>query len=119
MHSYGTLPSFPLSRASKSNLTISSLLAVIFCFLSTCLGLSIRRSDLVSALSFPTPTSIRAKDEARRKRAAERQRLGLDPGESGGERYEMGNMTGGVERTGVGGDDWEMMRRGGGRGGLY
>ncbi|KAI9635469.1 uncharacterized protein MKK02DRAFT_44159 [Dioszegia hungarica] len=89
--------------------------ALIFCFLSTCLGIPLRRADVLSAFSFPTPASIRAKDEARRRRLAERQRLGMVDGEG----YEMDSMARGVERAGVGGDDWEMMRRSGGRGAMY
>ncbi|WWD22044.1 hypothetical protein CI109_106532 [Kwoniella shandongensis] len=76
--------------------------SIIYCFLSTCLGLQIRRSDLIEAFSFPTPSQIRARDAERRRRA-----------QAQGEGYELDEVDRGV-RYGLGGaEEFEMMRRGG------
>ncbi|WVQ97800.1 hypothetical protein IAU59_004915 [Kwoniella sp. CBS 9459] len=81
--------------------------SIIYCFLSTCLGVQIRRSDIVEAFSFPTPATIRARDAQRRRRVEA----------AGG--YELDDMDRGMgyERMGVGmsssAEEFEMMRRGG------
>ncbi|OCF41163.1 hypothetical protein I317_04993 [Kwoniella heveanensis CBS 569] len=86
------------------------LCSIIYCFLSTCLGVQIRRSDLVEAFSFPTPSSVRARD-------AERQRRRGAAAAGGG--YEMDDMDRGgmlaYERAGMmsSAEEFEMMRRGG------
>jgi hypothetical protein len=80
-----------------------SFSAIIYCFLSTCLGIQIRRSDIWEAISFPSAQSIRERDSARRSRV-------------NGE-YELDNL---YDRAGLGGmgeEEVEMMRRG--RGSLY
>ncbi|WVQ68975.1 uncharacterized protein L199_007186 [Kwoniella botswanensis] len=78
------------------------LASIIYCFLSTCLGIQIRRSDIKEAFSLPTPAKIRARDEERRRRMEQ----------MGG--YEMDDI--GYERVGgmsSGAEEFEMMRRGG------
>ncbi|KAK1926401.1 hypothetical protein DB88DRAFT_538298 [Papiliotrema laurentii] len=78
--------------------------AIIWCFLSTCLGLEIRRSDLWDALK---PTSLAAVRQADRER---RDRINRS------EYHELETMGGtGLDRLsgGMGGDEIEMMRRGG------
>ncbi|WVF70085.1 hypothetical protein IAT40_004872 [Kwoniella sp. CBS 6097] len=79
--------------------------SIIYCFLSTCLGVQIRRSDVVEAFSFPTPASVRARDAERRRRAEA----------AGG--YEMDDVDRGMayERMGMtsSAEEFEMMRRGG------
>ena len=77
--------------------------AVIYCFLSTCLGLEIRRSDVLEAF---TPSAYRAL----RNQNAPNTRGGRVRGE-----YEMDNM-GMYDRVGegkMGSEEVEMMRRGG------
>ncbi|WRT65028.1 uncharacterized protein IL334_001970 [Kwoniella shivajii] len=81
------------------------LASIIYCFLSTCLGVQIRRSDLSEAFSLPTPAKIRARDAERRRRLEA----------SGG--YELDDMDRNMayERVGVssGPEEFEVMRRGG------
>ncbi|RSH90242.1 hypothetical protein EHS25_001576 [Saitozyma podzolica] len=106
------------------------LSAIIYCFLSTCLGLSIRRSDIWEALRPPTLSDIRTRDAARRRRAEEMTRMyGNGNGNAGvsgdynDEGYELDHMGGGggyeydrgmgVGGVGGGAEELEMMRRGG------
>ncbi|WWC87219.1 uncharacterized protein L201_002107 [Kwoniella dendrophila CBS 6074] len=82
------------------------LASIIYCFLSTCLGIQIRRSDLKEAFSIPTPAKIRARDAERRRRMEQ----------AGG--YELDDMDRNLNYERIGGmssnaEEFEMMRRGG------
>lgn len=87
----------------------ASFAAIIYLFLSTCLGLQIRRSDIWEAFSFPSMAQVRERDRIRRQRASR-----------SGE-YELDDMDGigmgmGYDRPvmGMGPEEVELMRRGGG-----
>jgi hypothetical protein len=100
-------------------LTLPSLFALIYCFLSTCLGLHLRRADIWDSLRPPSLSDIRQRDAARRRRAQELSKL-YGPGDGGdgdGEGYEMGEFSSPYERVGMGlgggVEDIDMMRRAG------
>ena len=83
----------------------TSFFAIIYCFLSTCLGIQIRRSDLWEAISLPSLAQVRERDRQRRRAG----------------NYEMDDMDGmgmGVG-LGMGAEQVEMMRRNGPGRGLY
>ncbi|KAL7424359.1 hypothetical protein Q5752_000041 [Cryptotrichosporon argae] len=88
-----------------------TLSALIFCFLSTCLGLPLRRSDLLSAFSSSSPPVRRPRTTAGRAGATH----------GAVQEYELDAMLRSADYgdARLGGDDaeYEMMRRGGpGRG---
>jgi hypothetical protein len=90
-------------------LTIS-FLAIVYCFLSTCLGIQIRRSDVIEAFTPPTMSSVRQRDREQRERLARRELGGeyeLDDMRFDGPGYgRMGAMGGG----GMSGEELEMRR---------
>ncbi|WVR04425.1 hypothetical protein IAU60_001427 [Kwoniella sp. DSM 27419] len=90
------------------------LCSIIYCFLSTCLGVQIRKADLAEAFSLPTPAKIRARDAERRRRAEAMGGYELDDldRDAGGAYGRMGPMASSAE-------GFEMSRRGGPRGGYY
>jgi hypothetical protein len=110
----------PLSPSLTSRLTYSSsFAAIVYCFLSTCLGIELRRSDIWEAVTFPSVEAIRERDRRRRVRAGGgNQEFELD--DIGHRGMGMG-MGMGYDRVGpgMGMEEIEMMRRSGGRGGYY
>ncbi|ORX34365.1 hypothetical protein BD324DRAFT_635578 [Kockovaella imperatae] len=92
--------------------------AVIWCFLSTCLGIKIRRSDIWEAFSLPSMEKIKERDRQRRARAARMHEAGeyeLDTLDGGGIGPGMGPRAG-LSMGGLGtNEDLEFLRRPGSR----
>jgi len=93
---------------SHSKLT-PSFLAIVYCFLSTCLGIQIRRGDIIEAFTPPTIASVRQRDREQRERLARRGEgdYELDDMRFDGPGYgRMGAMGGG----GMSGEELELRR---------
>lgn len=78
-----------------------SFLAIVYCFLSTCLGIQIRRSDIYEAFTPPTLASVRQRDRE------QRERLARNAGTGAGE-YELDDI-GGFGGGGMGGSGYGRM----------
>lgn len=78
-----------------------SFLAIVYCFLSTCLGVQIRRSDILEAFTPPTLSSVRQRDRE------QRERLARHAGAGAGE-YELDDI-GGFGGGGIGGSSYGRM----------
>ena len=86
-----------------------SFLAIVYCFLSTCLGIQIRRGDIIEAFTPPTLSSVRQRDREQRERLARRGEgeYELDDMRFDGPGYgRMGAMGGG----GMSGEELELRR---------
>jgi hypothetical protein len=99
------------SSAARRTKLIPSFLAIGYCFLSTCLGVQIRRSDIIEAFTPPTIASVQKRDREQRERLARRTEgageYELDDMAYNGPGYgRIGNMGGGA----MGGEELEMMR---------
>jgi hypothetical protein len=98
-------------RSYRAEHIASSFLAIIYCFLSTCLGVQIRRSDILEAFTPPTLSSVRQRDREQRERLARNASAG---------EYELDDVGGfsgpGYGRMGssMGAEELEMRK--GGRG---
>ncbi|ORY26897.1 hypothetical protein BCR39DRAFT_540012 [Naematelia encephala] len=85
--------------------------SIIYCFLSSCLGVQIRRSDIWEALTLSTPSTIRERERMRRMRGQEQFELDEMDAPSG-----VGVGTGGLgwdDRFGSSAEGVEAMRRSG------
>ncbi|WWC67673.1 uncharacterized protein I206_101585 [Kwoniella pini CBS 10737] len=82
------------------------LASIIYCFLSTCLGVQIRRADLKEAFSIPTPAKVRARDAERRRRMEQTGSYELDEIDRNVAYERVGGISSGAE-------EFEVMRRGG------
>lgn len=94
----------------ESRLT-PSFLSIIYCFLSTCLGVQLRRSDFFSAFSLPTPASVRARDRERAQRIQARRSGAGALGQAEEYELELDDM---ADLDGVGGGIYGRMGMGGG-----